>query len=60
MWEVEEMLSDPQKILSELQKASKEAPLEQAQEIDLNQLAEKIVEKMLQELSIENERMGYG
>jgi predicted KAP-like P-loop ATPase len=54
------MLSDPQKILSELQKASKEAPLEQAQEIDLNQLAEKIVEKMLQELSIENERMGYG
>jgi hypothetical protein len=54
------MLGDPQKILSELRKASNEAPPEQAQQIDLNQLAEKIVEKLLQELSIENERMGYG
>jgi hypothetical protein len=54
------MLSDPQKILSEFRKVSNEVALEQAQEIDLNQLAEKIVEKLLQELSIENERMGYG
>jgi hypothetical protein len=30
------------------------------QQIDLEKLAEKIVELLLQELSIENERMGYG
>jgi hypothetical protein len=52
------MLGNLKEETPELLNASKDVPQEQ-EPVDLYNLAEKIVEKLLQELSIENERMGY-
>jgi hypothetical protein len=54
------MMGDPGEMLSRLVGDEDKTDSQGEQQIDLEKLAEKIVELLLQELSIENERMGYG
>jgi hypothetical protein len=54
------MMGDPGEMLSRLMGEEDQTASQGEQQIDLEKLAEKIVEMLLRELSIENERMGYG
>jgi hypothetical protein len=54
------MMNDPGEMLSKMVEDGGETASQGEQQIDLEKLAEKIVELLLRELSIENERMGYG
>ena len=54
------MMSDPGEMLSRLVEDDDKTASHGEQQIDFEKLAEKIVEMLLRELSIENERMGCG